>query len=155
MSAQLVIKHAHNFLSHTKMRLKKWIYLFLVLRNSPSGPGPPLYRGFTFTFRHTTLGRTPLDEWSAGRRNLYLTTHNTHKTQEIYAPTGFEPTIPASSRPQTHALDRAATGIGKEGSSARIKFESFLLQNFSELDWNSVAQWNINGPVVTEMYNVP
>jgi hypothetical protein len=27
-------------------------------------------------------------------------------------PAGFEPTIPASERPQTHALDRAATGIG-------------------------------------------
>ena len=26
--------------------------------------------------------------------------------------TGFEPAIPASKRPQTHALDRAATGIG-------------------------------------------
>jgi hypothetical protein len=26
-------------------------------------------------------------------------------------PAGFEPTIPASERPQTHALDRAATGI--------------------------------------------
>jgi hypothetical protein len=25
---------------------------------------------------------------------------------------GFEPTIPASARPQTHALDRTATGIG-------------------------------------------
>jgi hypothetical protein len=28
-------------------------------------------------------------------------------------PAGFEPTIPASERPQTHALDRAATGIGR------------------------------------------
>jgi hypothetical protein len=27
-------------------------------------------------------------------------------------PGGFKPTIPASKRPQTHALDRAATGIG-------------------------------------------
>ena len=26
----------------------------------------------------TTVGRTPLDEWSARRRDLYLTTHNTH-----------------------------------------------------------------------------
>jgi hypothetical protein len=26
-------------------------------------------------------------------------------------PVGFEPTIPASTRPQTYALDRAATGI--------------------------------------------
>jgi hypothetical protein len=28
-------------------------------------------------------------------------------------PVGFEPAIPASDRPQTYALDRAATGIGK------------------------------------------
>jgi hypothetical protein len=27
-------------------------------------------------------------------------------------PVGFEPAIPASARPQTHALDRAATGTG-------------------------------------------
>jgi len=27
-------------------------------------------------------------------------------------PAGFEPTIPASERPQTHALDRVASGIG-------------------------------------------
>jgi hypothetical protein len=29
-------------------------------------------------------------------------------------PTGLETTIPASKQPQTHALDRAATGIGEE-----------------------------------------
>jgi hypothetical protein len=28
-------------------------------------------------------------------------------------PVGFELTIPASARPQTHTLDRTATGIGK------------------------------------------
>jgi len=28
--------------------------------------------------RHTTLGRTPLDEWSAGHRDLYRTTYNSH-----------------------------------------------------------------------------
>jgi len=27
------------------------------------------------------------------------------------SPAGFEPAIPASKRPQTHALDRAATGL--------------------------------------------
>jgi hypothetical protein len=37
------------------------------------------------TFRHTTLVRTPLDEWSARRRDLYLTTHNTHKTKTFYS----------------------------------------------------------------------
>jgi hypothetical protein len=29
---------------------------------------------------------------------------------------GFEPKIPASERPQTHALDRAATGTGSAES---------------------------------------
>ena len=33
------------------------------------------------TQRHTTVGRTPLDEWSARRRDLYLTTHNTHNRE--------------------------------------------------------------------------
>jgi len=28
---------------------------------------------------HTTVGSSPLHEWSARRRDLYLTTHNTHK----------------------------------------------------------------------------
>ena len=49
----------------------------------PSGPEPPYYRGFTITHRHTTRVRTPLDEWSAQRTDLYLTTHNTHKRQGI------------------------------------------------------------------------
>jgi hypothetical protein len=60
------------------------------------------------TQRRTTFGRTPLDEWSARRRDLYPTTHNTHKRQTSMPPAGFEPTIPASERQQTHTLDRAA-----------------------------------------------
>jgi hypothetical protein len=31
-------------------------------------------------------------------------------------PVGFEPTIPANARPQTYALDVAATGIGRPSS---------------------------------------
>jgi hypothetical protein len=38
--------------------------------------------------------------------------HNTYKGQTLMSPAGFEPTIPASERPQIHALDSAATGIG-------------------------------------------
>ena len=66
------------------------------------------------TQRRTTVGRTPLDEWSARRRDLYLTTHNTHNRQTSMPPVGFEPTISAGERPQTYALDRAATGTGFE-----------------------------------------
>ena len=31
----------------------------------PSGPGPPHYRDFTITPRHSTVSRIPLDGWSA------------------------------------------------------------------------------------------
>jgi hypothetical protein len=83
----------------------------VVANNSFVLPSP--YWGFAVTliFRHITLGTIPLDEWSARRRDLYLTTYNTHKTQKCMPPARFEPTIPATEQPQTHALDRAATGI--------------------------------------------
>jgi hypothetical protein len=45
-------------------------------------------------------------------RLLPVTTHNTHKKQTSMPLAGFEPTIPASECPQTHNLDRMATGIG-------------------------------------------
>ena len=64
--------------------------------------------------RHTTVGRTPVGEWSARHRDLYLTTHNTHNRQTSMPPAGFEPTISAGERPQTYALDRAAIGTGKK-----------------------------------------
>jgi hypothetical protein len=35
--------------------------------------------------KRTTVGRTPLDEWSARHRDLYLTTHNTHNKQRSMA----------------------------------------------------------------------
>jgi hypothetical protein len=56
-------------------------FIFFHGATVPGQPGPPHYLGFTITLRHATFSRTPLDEWSAWRRNLYLTTHNTHKRQ--------------------------------------------------------------------------
>jgi hypothetical protein len=47
----------------------------------PSGLGPLHCRIFMITIRHTTLGRTPLDDWSARRRDLCLITLNIHKRQ--------------------------------------------------------------------------
>jgi hypothetical protein len=100
--------------------LKKWpkqyystvyITFFFPWLHSPSGPGPP-HRGFMITL-NTTLGRTPLDEGPARDRDLYLTTHNTHKRQTSIPTARYKPAIPGSERPQTHALHSAATGIGK------------------------------------------
>jgi len=90
-----------------------WSCIFFIHGTTvPSGSGPPHFRGFAITLGHTTLGMTPLDEWSARHRNLYLTTHNTHKRQASTFPAGFEFTIPASERPQIYALHRSATGTG-------------------------------------------
>ena len=74
---------------------------------APRGPGPHHYRGFTIT-----LGKTPLDEWSARRRDISSDNTQHPQERETTMPTaGFEPAIPASERPQTHTSDRTATGI--------------------------------------------
>ena len=46
----------------------------------------------------TTVGRTPLDELSARRRDLYLTTHNTHNRQTSMSSVEFEPTLSVGER---------------------------------------------------------
>ena len=88
------------------------VYFFFTLAQQPYWAKSSLSRMNDHTQRRTTVGRTPLDEWSAPRRDLYLTTHNTHNRQTSMPPAGFEPTISAGERPQTYALDRAATGTG-------------------------------------------
>jgi hypothetical protein len=85
------------------------IYFFPSGSAAPNGPGSPHYRGFMITLRHTTLGRTPLDEWSGRRRDLYLTTHKHSQETDIHAPGGIRTQIQASEGPQTHALELAVT----------------------------------------------
>jgi hypothetical protein len=48
------------------------------------------------------------------------TTHNTHKRETSLLSAGFEPAIPTSERPQTHTLDRAATGLGTVDGDANM-----------------------------------
>ena len=60
----------------------------------------------------TTVGRTPLDEWSTRHRDFYLITHKTHNRQTSMPLAGFEPTIAVGKWPQTYALHHVATGTG-------------------------------------------
>jgi hypothetical protein len=66
-------------------------------------PAPAIASSFTrfldHTLRRATVGRKPLEEWSARRRDRYLTTHNTHNRKTPMPPVGFEPTIAAGERP--------------------------------------------------------
>ena len=60
-----------------------------------------------YTQRRSTVGRTPLDEWSARRKDLYLTTHDTHYRQISMPPVGFKPKISAGERPAAVRLLRS------------------------------------------------
>jgi len=82
-------------------------YLFYFWRDSPQwAMASSFMRFLDHTQRRTTVGRTPLGERSACRRDLYLTTHNTHNRQTSMTPVGFEPTTSAGERTQTYALER-------------------------------------------------
>jgi len=61
---------------------------------------------------HTTVGRTPLDEWVARRRDLYLTTHNTHNRQASVPPGGIRTHNLSRRAAADIRLDRAAIGTG-------------------------------------------
>ena len=69
---------AHHFLHVSSIRVK---LLTLRLLMSYTHMERLFLMFLDHTQRRSTLGRTPLDEWSARCRDLYLTTHDTHNRQ--------------------------------------------------------------------------
>ena len=63
--------------------------------------------------RRSTVGRTPLDKWSARRRDLYLTTNDIHNRQISMPPVGFEPKISAGEQPVAARLLRFSSWYSK------------------------------------------
>jgi hypothetical protein len=88
----LSVKYSHNTAPHTP----------LPARQPLVGQGLLKVEAWRSQL-HTTLGRTPLDEWSARFRDLYVATYNAHRKRTSTRPAGFEPEISARERPQTHA----------------------------------------------------
>jgi len=87
MNIKLVLSYMLNF--HVKMNkyllLMIFIYfLFLTILFAFGATAPQWARDYSFTRfldhtqRRTRVGRTPLGEWSARHRGLYMITHNTH-----------------------------------------------------------------------------
>ena len=102
-------------------------------RNSPQWARVSSFtRYLDHTQRRTTFGRTPLNEWSARRRDLYLTKHNTHSRQTSMPPVGIEPTNSVGERPKTYTLDRAAIGMGKNGSLLCIDINLSLQTRYTK-----------------------
>jgi hypothetical protein len=52
-------------------------------------------------------------------------------------PVGFEPAISAAERPKTHALDRAATGIGENGCERNKTKRMELCKSGLAPNWNA------------------
>ena len=97
------------------------LFFFFLWRCGPTRAMASFLRFLVHTQWRITVGRSPLDEWSARRKDLYLTTHN-HNRQISMRPVGFEPTISTGERPQTHVLDRAATGIFWHDGTTVIRY---------------------------------
>jgi hypothetical protein len=105
----LLVNKVRVYLNCSYKGIIQILCLFIFVIQEPDRGIDILMVSKSRTVRHGTLGKTPLDEGSARRRDLYLTTHN---KQTSMPPVGFELATPASDRLQTHALDRAVTRLG-------------------------------------------
>ena len=94
---------------------------FLPSQQPPVGQGLLSVEDSWSRSEHTTLGRTPLYEWSARRRDLYLTTHNTHKT-DIQAPGGIRTHNPSKRAVADPRLRQRAVTEGNAGILPNIFF---------------------------------
>ena len=96
----VTIEPASGPLSHNLRLIENCLYIYFLWRCGPTWDMISSFLKFLdHTQRRTTVGRTPMDEWSTRRRDLYLTTHNTHNRQTFMPSVGFEPTIAAGERP--------------------------------------------------------
>ena len=96
------------------------------------------------TRRCTTVGRTPLDEWSARRRDLYLTTRHSQQTS-IHAPGGI----------RTHGTDCGASSscdleTSRMGapyiydiSSLRVNDLTLILLTWRKWWTNNASKWQM------------
>jgi hypothetical protein len=76
-----------------------YIYIYFLWRFGPTRVMASSFLRFLSSTQRRNRVRTPLDEWSARRRDLYLTTHNTHNRQTPMPSVVFKPAIPTSKRP--------------------------------------------------------
>jgi hypothetical protein len=84
------------------------IYLFFMARLPQVGQGLLIFGDPRLhSYKHTTLGRTALDERSARCRDLYLTTHNTYNRQTSTNRRDSK----TQSQQATNTLESTATGI--------------------------------------------
>jgi len=96
------------------MTLFDSFFLFLTQQPPPTqwAMASTFLRFLDHTQRRITVGRTPLDESSDLRKELYLKKHSTHNRQTSMPLMGFEPKLSAGQRPQTDYLEHTGSGTG-------------------------------------------
>jgi hypothetical protein len=73
-----------------------------------------------------------------------LTTQNTYNRQTSIPPAGFKPANPASKLPQTHTLNLAATGIGRQTTYAARQKQGFAdYPVYAYLEQNGEIQMSV------------
>ena len=100
--------------------------------------------GYCYIWSHSVtlaLGRISLDEGSAHRRDLYVTTLGTHKTQTSMPQAGFEPAISASERPQTYPWNLWPPGSARCTDTNIKRNCAFCNRSTFEIFWLTVTRW--------------
>ena len=96
---------------YSQLYVYKNIHTIFLWYCSQRGPRPP--HSWASWITHNDASQSVELLWTSDQPVAETSTwQHTTLTTNIYAPVGFEPTISAAERPQTYALDRAATGTG-------------------------------------------
>jgi hypothetical protein len=98
ISLQVLVLAPYTYIILFVCLLFSWRYnpLWLYFHSPVTGFSLLVFARFLdHTQRRATVGRTPQDEWSIRRRDLYRTTHPTHNRQTSMSLLGFEPTMSA------------------------------------------------------------
>jgi len=115
-----------------------FIFFFLCRCDPTRVMASSFLRFLDHTQQRTTVGRTPLDEWQARRRDLYLTTHNTHNKH------------PCSGVIRTHDLSRRAAAdlrLRPRGHRDRLYFTENIATGmwYTHTKGNMGTLWDQSG----------
>ena len=77
----IALKNYFYHLSSTEFVQRQYQIIFTMAQHPPFGQALLIAESSAITLRHTTLDSNLLDEWSARRRDLYLTTRNNDNKQ--------------------------------------------------------------------------
>jgi hypothetical protein len=99
------------------------------MAQQPLGQGPPYYRGFKFTLRHTTLGRPFLDEIISTWQHTILTRRG-------------HPCSMRDSNP--HSQSRTAAGRRLRPSEHVLNLFHFVMNRNRDQEWQRWQLWQHN-----------